>query len=86
MGEWKPRRLQRDPLEDAYFEEAPFREEETKRTIYEDKEEKEMGRMKPAGRSLTFSSRDSHWLAALCMVSVGLLVPVLPVLLLVLTT
>ena len=39
-----------------------------------------MGRMKPAGRSLTFSSRDSHWLAALCMVSVGLLGPVLPVL------
>ena len=48
-----------------------------------------MGRMKPAGRSLTFSSRDSHWLAALCMGSVGLLVPVLPVLpvlLLILTT
>ena len=33
MGEWKPRRLQRDPLEDAYFEEAPFREKETKRTM-----------------------------------------------------
>ena len=32
MGEWKPRRLQRDPLEDAYFEEAPFREKETRRT------------------------------------------------------
>ena len=31
MGKWKPRRLQRDPLEDAYFEEAPFREEGTKR-------------------------------------------------------
>ena len=95
IGEWKPRRLQRDPLEDAYFEEAPFREEGTMRTIYEEKEdyeeeeEKEMGMMKPAGRSLTFSSRDSHWLAALCMVSVGLLVPVLPVLpvlLLILTT